>query len=236
MPKFEAKIVSIKDETPRVKTFKLAWPNIETFTFLPGQFMMLSVPGFVNAAGITVKRAYSIASAPADKGFLEFTITAKSPTGLSIKFHQLNVGDTVIAEGPAGHFMLKKPLHNVTFIAAGSGISSLRSMYRQLLLEGYAEPVTLLAGFKAPVDAIFKDELHHLAEKHKNFHVITSITADDASWTGLKGRVTAVIPKVFTDVATRDFYLCGPPEMVNDTLAVLTGLGVPRAQIFREAW
>ncbi|MBI4151191.1 hypothetical protein HY492_03625 [Candidatus Woesearchaeota archaeon] len=236
MPKFEAKIVSIQDETPRVKTFRVTWPGIETFTFLPGQFMMLSVPGFVNAAGITVKRAYSIASAPADKGFLDFTITAKSPVGLSSRCHQLKVGETVIAEGPAGHFGLKKPLHNLTFIAAGSGISSLRSMYRQLLLEGYAEPITVLSGFKTPADSIFKDELRHLAHHHKNFHVIMSITADDPSWVGLKGRVTAVIPKVFTDAIARHYYLCGPPEMVNDTITVLTGMGVPRAQIFREAW
>ena len=234
--KYQAKITNITQETPRVKTFRVTWPNIEHFSFVPGQFMQLSVPGFLNQAGITMKRSYSIASAPLDKGFVDFTITYKTPHGLSARTHALKEGDDIMLEGPAGVFSLKKSERAITFVAAGSGISSLRAMYRQLLLEGHQGEILLVFGFHAPEDCIFKQELDELQKQYANFKVIKSITVDNASWTGEKGRVTEVLPRVIKDAASRDYYLCGSPAMVDDTIKVLTTMGVPRHQIFREAW
>lgn len=236
MAKYEGKVVQTRQETPRVKTIRVSWPGIESLQFAPGQFFMLSIPGFVNKTGVTVKRAYSIASAPLDKDCVEFTITAKNPTGLSSKAHELKVGDTIILDGPAGHFGLKRPVAGIVFIAGGSGVSSLRAMYRQLLLEGHAGPITLLFGFHDPEDFIFKDELAELQKTHPNFTVIPTITTDDPGWTGKRGRVTELIPSLFSSAENSDFYLCGPPAMVEDTIKALTSIGVPRHRIFREVW
>jgi len=235
--KYQATVTEIRQETPRVKTFKVTWPGIENFSFIPGQFMQLSVPGFLNQAGITMKRSYSIASSPLDKGFVEFTITYKTPHGLSARTHALKVGDIVQVEGPAGVFNLKRPVRdNITFVASGSGISSLRAMFKQLLQEGHPGNIWVVFGFHAQEDFIFRQELEELQRKHPNFKVIPSITVDDPSWTGERGRVTAVLPKVITDAASRDYYLCGSAQMVEDTIKVLTEMGVPRHQIFREVW
>ena len=226
--KYDGKIIAIVDETPRVKTIRVSWQGIDQFTFLPGQFMMVSVPGFLNKGGFPLKRAYSIASAPSDKGFIEFTVTRKTPEGLSYRLHQCKVGDPIVCDGPAGHFKLIEPMQKVTFIAAGSGISSMRSMYRHMLHIGRHD-FTILFGFHAPEDFIFKHELEHL-------NVIPAITVEDASWKGKKGRVTELIPFVFPDAPSRQFYLCGSLMMVEDTIKVLTGLGVERKNIFREVW
>ncbi len=237
MVKYDAKVIEIRDETPRVRSFKVWWQGIEQFTFKPGQFMMLSVPGFLNPGGFPVKRAYSIANAPIEKGFLEFTVTAKNPNGLSAQLNKLKVGDMISCEGPAGMFGLKLPAKkNITFISSGSGISSLRCMYRQLLLEGFKEDIWLVAGFHAPTDYIYKDELMHLRVKHPHFHVIPAITTDDSNWDGERGRVTAILPKLFKDAPSREYYLCGSLQMVDDTIKVLTDMGVPRGQIHREIW
>lgn len=235
--KHEGTIVEIRDETPKVKTFKVHWPGIETLHFEPGQFFMVGIPHFVNDSGIMVRRAYSIANAPEDKGFVEFTITNKGTNGLSSEFHKAKVGDKVICDGPAGVFALKNPLrNNITFIAAGSGISSLRSMYRHIALNRYQGNMHLVFGFHAPEDYIFKDELFQMQRKMPTFNVIPSITTNDAAWTGKKGRVTEILPSLFGKVDDRDFYLCGSPQMVNDTIQVLLAMGAPRHNIYREVW
>lgn len=234
MQKYEGKVAEIKQETPNVKTFKVTFPGVDEFTFIAGQFFMISIPGFVNDSGVPRKRAYSIASAPLDKGYVEFTITAKSPKGLSTRMHQLKVGDTIELQGPAGNFLLKEG-ENMTFISGGSGISSLRAMYRQLLLSGYEKPVTLLAGFHSKEDYIYETELSDLEEEYPNFKVIPAMTTDP-EWEGARGRVTEVIPKVFKDAKSRTYFICGSPEMVEDTIKVLTEMGVPRHQINREVW
>jgi NAD(P)H-flavin reductase len=235
--KFQGTVTQVREETPRVKTLRVAWPGIEHFSFVPGQFMQLSIPGFLTKANVPLKRSYSLASSPLDKGYVEFTITAKHPHGLSARLLQAKVGETILCDGPAGFFNLKRPVRdNTTFIGGGSGISSLRAMYRQLLLEGHRGPLTVLTGFHAADDFIYKDELAALQRDHPQFTVIPSITSDDASWTGEKGRITLLLPKLLTDAPNRDFYLCGPPDMVDDTINVLTGMGVPRHQMFREVW
>jgi len=237
MQKFQGKVLDIKAETSRVKTVRITWPGIEHFTFIPGQFMQFGIPGVLNKAGGALKRSYSIANAPLDKGFVEFTVIPKTPDGLGAKVHELKPGDTVTIDGPAGFFALKRPVRdNTTFVAGGTGIASLRCMYRQLLLEGFKGPLWLLAGFHAPEDIVYREELAALQREHPNFKVIESITVEDPHWKGQRGRVTELIPKLFKDAPSRDWYLCGPPAMVEDTIKVLTELGVPRHQINREVW
>lgn len=235
--KYEAEVIDVKTETPRVKTLKVTWPGIETLHFVPGQFFMVSIPDFKNDKGIVIKRAYSIANAPEDKGFVEFTITAKHSGGLSERLCRAQVGDKLICEGPAGQFALKAPLrNNITFIAAGSGISSLRSMYRHIALNRYQGNMHLVFGFHAPEDYIYKDELFHMQRKMPTFNVVPAITVDDKDWMGKKGRVTKILPELFSKVDDRDFYICGSPEMVNDTIRVLLEMGALRHNIYREVW
>jgi NAD(P)H-flavin reductase len=132
---------------------------------------------------------------------------------------------------------MKRPVRdNITFVAAGTGIASLRCMYRQLLLEGHPGNMLLIFGFHAPEDFIYREELEALQKKHPNLKVVTAITTDDATWKGERGRVTEVIPRVIKDAPARDYYLCGSPQMVEDTIKVLLEMGVPRHQIFREVW
>lgn len=237
MNKFQGKVTQIREETPRVKTFRITWPGVEHFQFVPGQFMQIGIPGVLNKAGGPLKRSYSIANALLDKGYVEFTVIPKSPDGLGVKMHQLKVGDTVTLDGPAGFFALKRPVRdNITFVAGGTGLASLRCLYRQLLLEGFKGHITLLAGFHANEDVLYRDELVALQKQYPNFKVIESITTDDPHWKGERGRVTELIPRLFTDAPNRDWYLCGPPQMVEDTIKVLMGLNVPRHQINREVW
>lgn len=235
--KYEAEVIHVKKETPRVTTLKVTWPGIEQLQIIPGQFFMVSVPDHVNDSGIAVKRAYSIANAPEDKGFVEFTITAKHPGGLSERLCRCNVGEKIYCEGPAGQFALKAPVrNNITFIAAGSGIASLRSMYRHIALNRYQGNMHLVFGFHAPEDYIYKDELFQMQRKMPTFNVIPSITTDDPDWKGKKGRVTKILPELFGKVDDRDFYICGSPEMVNDTIRVLLEMGALRHNIYREVW
>ena len=57
-------LAEILPETPRVATFVVRLPEETEFTFVSGQFAMLSLPDFLNDKGRPVRRAYSIASSP----------------------------------------------------------------------------------------------------------------------------------------------------------------------------
>jgi phenol hydroxylase P5 protein len=234
LKKYEAKVEEIIDETPRVKTFRLTFDGIEDFTFEPGEYFLMSIPGFVNSSGIVVRKAYSIANSPTEKGRIDLTITAKSPIGLSTRSQGLAVGDVVILEGPAGKFRLSDNLGNrIGFISGGSGLSSLRSMIKSLLDSGFDGEVKLLQGCRLPEDQIYKQDLD--SWKSDKFSVVPSMS-QECEWDGLKGRVTEVVEDVFDDITTWQFYICGPPEMVKDTINKLVSLGVERGKIYREVW
>lgn len=111
-------LMDIIQETPRVCTFRLALPEKSPFSFQAGQFVMASIPGFLNTKGRPVRRAYSVASSPKDleKGFLELTITRVGeggffPTG-SMNASQETRYTLTVPMAPSFCEMRTKPLLN----------------------------------------------------------------------------------------------------------------------------
>ena len=93
----------------------------EMFEFKPGQFVMLSVPGFVTEKGVPIKRSYSIASAPEKKEYLEFTITRTGHGMFSDKICDSPVNTEVVVDGPFGKFHYNETDRTLYFIATGTG-------------------------------------------------------------------------------------------------------------------
>jgi len=105
--------------------FKFITSKPLDFTFQAGEFVMLGLEG-------TVKRAYSIASAPSDN-FLEF-YSIKVPNGeLTSKLQNIEIGDTIEIKGKTTGTLI---LNNVKFggtlwlLATGTGIAPFMSIIR----------------------------------------------------------------------------------------------------------
>jgi Na+-transporting NADH:ubiquinone oxidoreductase subunit F len=237
---FKAVITEIFVDTPRVKTFRLSYPDTVKFDFIPGQYVIISLDGFTTQGGMLVKRSYSIASSPLEKGYLDLCITIVHEMGMSGHMHRTKVGDQVIVLGPFGQFTLKEPISdNLTFISAGSGVAPMRGMVHYVYEKypNWDKNVWFFFGFRIPEDYIFQKELELLTKEKPNFHLIPSLsTVDPVPWEGDRGRIQTILHKYITNAKDRDYYLCGPPAMVSDTVAMLKSMGAEESRIYKEQW
>jgi NAD(P)H-flavin reductase len=244
----ETTLTQIIQETPRVRTFRLSVPKGHPFTFKAGQFVMASVPDFLNTKGRPVRRAYSIASSPLDleKGYLELTITRVGDGGFfSNRIHDCREGDRVLIDGPYGAFLLREKSgpqpSRFLFVGSGSGIAPLRGMIRTLLMEDRKVPIDLYYGFRHKNDFIYERELSEYADTLPDFRLVTSLSGKDHPelppvWKGRFGRITTLLPELVRGFSDEEIYMCGPPEMVRQTDAFFQSAGYPEGRIHKEQW
>ena len=231
------KIAGIRAYSENLKVFTLRLPDSHGFSFVPGQFVMVSLPGLVDANGRKIAKSYSIASSPSQTDILELCIVSYPAGALSPKLFKKGVGDEVIVTGPYGVFQLKQPVHPGTvFIAGGTGLAPLMSMLRSLYAEGYNEKLWLFYSIGEPGLFMFKDELIGFSNNN-GLRLIVSTSNSDSEWQWEKGRVTDMLPKHAAEISKdAQFYICGPPLMVTDTVKMLEQLGFKKENIHKEQW
>ena len=235
------KITGIHAYSENLKVFRLRIPEGDSFSFVPGQFVMVSLPGLADANGRKIAKAYSIASSPSQSEVLELCIVSYPAGALSPKLFQKNVGDEVIVTGPYGIFQLKRPVAPGTvFVAGGTGIAPLISMLRFLYKEGYNDKLWLFYSVSEPKLFLFREELLSY-EKNCNLQLIVSTSNHNHDWAWEKGRVTDTFPMHIEELGSipresRRFYVCGPPLMVTDTIKMLEQLGFRKENIRKEQW
>ena len=95
-------------------------------------------------------------------------------------------------------------------------------------------------------DSFYDDDMERLARDHRNFswHVALSDPAPGDAWDGETGFIHDLVYrrylKAHPDPAACEYYLCGPPLMVEAVRALLERLGVAGENImhddFGAAW
>src|SRR3989344_8586588 len=100
----------------QLSLFTITLPD-PAFSFIPGQFMMLSMSEDRGLA-----RAFSICSGPEKKNELEFCMKINYPSVLSEKLEQAHLKTKVYVKGPFGAFKLKPITQDIVLIAGGTGI------------------------------------------------------------------------------------------------------------------
>lgn len=98
-------------------------------------------------------------------------------------------GDAVAITGPVGKsFLLPDNAldYNYVFVATGTGIAPFRGMLIELFNQGYQRDVWLVFGVPYSTDIMYHDEFTSLAEKHPNFHYITSVSREQKNQRGGK--------------------------------------------------
>ncbi|MBI2141180.1 FAD-dependent oxidoreductase [Candidatus Woesearchaeota archaeon] len=237
------KIADIRAYSENLRVFRLTLPEGSGFSFVPGQFVMVSLPGFAAANGRKIAKSYSIASSPSETGILELCIALYPSGALSPKLFQKNVGDEVVVTGPYGVFQLKQSIQSGTvFMAGGTGLAPLMSMLRSLYAGGYNEKLWLFYSASEPKLFLFKEELLGY-QKNNNLQLIASTSRPDNTWEWEKGRVTDTFPSFLHQLQgdgvpseSRQFYICGPPLMVSDTVKMLEQIGFKKENIHKEQW
>jgi len=215
-----------------VRGFRLKLLEPSTLEFQAGQFVIINVP----KEGKIVKRAYSIASPPHERGILELCIQHVEGGIASTYFWKLKEGEEVSLSGPHGRFLLKEPFdYDPVFVATGTGVAPLRGMIKHLIHRNVTRDIWLLFGCRYEHTLLYESEFRSLANLRHNFHYIPTVSRPK-EWTGEVGYVQQLFEKRITNVADKEVYLCGWLEIVKKVCADLEGYGVPKDKLHYEEW
>lgn len=221
-------LVSIHDVTPRVKQFLLCADD-HTFDFEPGQHVSVE---FENKDGQRRYRPYSPVSRPGTDT-LALAVKRYAGGACSTWIHEQTIGATIPLTPPSGNLVLQDRDRDVMFLATGTGLTPMLSMLSEYLEVGQGH-ATLLFGERTQEDLMYRETLDRLSANHAQLTV--DYVLSDERWTGPNGHVQEHISTYVRDAAATDFYVCGVPEMVVETKAVLRDLGGSDEHVFTEGW
>jgi ferredoxin-NADP reductase len=216
------KILEIGDVTHNVKYFRVEKP--EGYAFEPGQATEVSInkPRWKDE-----KRPFTFTSLN-EQPYIEFTIKGyHHHDGVTHNLHQLNVGDELIVRDIWGTINYKSDGY---FIAGGAGITPFMAILRHLHKDRKLRTNQLFFANKTEKDIIYHDELFAMMGKNADF-----ILSGEQNSNYSSGRIDkAYLTKHVKDF-TKNFYVCGPDEMVAQITAILEELGAnPDTVVFER--
>ena len=230
-----ARVVSIRKETPRVKTIQFAvsnWPG-----HLSGQHADVRLTA---EDGYRAERSYSIASPPEVAG-LELTVEHLEDGEVSpFLTDQLQPDDTIQLRGPIGGYFVWSAFerrHPVLLIGGGSGVVPLMCMLRHRKLSGSTVPAALLYSSRTREDVIYHEELTALARSDPGFNLQMTLTRDSApGWPGRVGRIDLAAVEALLEGlgGVADSFVCGSNGFVEAASVLLIQAGQPRDAIRTE--
>ena len=213
-----ATVTGVKQETPRVKSFRLELPM--WMPHLPGQHydVRLTAPD-----GYRAQRSYSIASSPLDEGEIELTIDRLDDGEVSPYFHDVVVeGDQVEVRGPFASYFVWRGERPVLLAGGGSGVVPLMSMLRHRRRTMPDLEMRLLYSVRSADEVIYSDELGDDA-------LVTFSREPPEGWTGHTGRIDrSLIESAGLGPGTA--FVCGSNGFVEAASRLLLETGFePRA-------
>jgi stearoyl-CoA 9-desaturase NADPH oxidoreductase len=174
----------------------------------PGQYLRLGI----EVDGIHHWRAYSLTSDPGrPDGCISITPKLVASGRVSpFLCERVRPGTIVRLGGVEGTFVLPDPApERLLLITAGSGITPIMSMLRDLAARGALKDVVHVHSASTAEQVIFARELHDLDRCHRGYRLHEWIS-------GERGRVSAAqLDSLCPDWTERETFLCGPPGLLD---------------------
>lgn len=216
---YKCRVLRVYDLTDDVKLFLFRFedPDIaESWTFIPGQFVQLSIPCIGEVP-------ISICSSPMRRGFFELCI--KKAGRVTSKIFDLKPKDIVGVRGPYGNgFPIKEfEESDLLLIAAGIGMAPLRSVFMYALDNRWKfGNITVINSAKYGKTLLFRKELEAMRDvaEAENIRIIQTVTRDP-DWPGRVGRAQEHIRHANTDPEKAYVCICGPPQIYTDIFNTL---------------
>jgi ferredoxin-NADP reductase len=226
MPTWQAAtVVAIRDEAPRVKTFRLALAAPEPHLAGQHYVVRLTAPD-----GYTAQRSYSVASPPPVPGLappaggrsaIDLTVERLADGEVSGFLHDVvEVGDELEVRGPIGGWFVWRGDTPALLVGGGSGMVPLVSMLRLARATGRSHLVRLVVSVRTPDDLYYADELpgpevtvvHTRAAPPGGARPAGRLTLDDLAPLVLRGATAYVCGSArFADAASRLVVAAGVP-------------------------
>src|SRR3989344_4312135 len=186
---YDMRLLEVIQETTDVKIFRFEHPKDSDFRFYPGQFMMAS---FIGDPEIKYGRAYSIASSPENRKFLEFALDKVAK--FTEKMFALEPGAVMKFKGRYGKFYFSEEMKDdIVLIAGGTGITPLIGIMRYCADRKLGNKLKLIYSVKHPESIVYRREFENLKNKNRNFEHVVTITRPEPgeNWKGHTGRIDA---------------------------------------------
>ncbi len=222
-----AKIVKIENEAPGVNTYWLQFtdPQVQkAFSFQPGQFNLLTIPGYGEAA-------ISISSHPKNKEAIGHTIRLTGNVTNAID--RLGVGGTLGLRGPFGSCWPVEELkgRDIYIAAGGIGLPPLRpAIYHIIDNRADYGKVVLIYGARTPEDLQFTKEFDDWEKA--DIELMICVDSCDDTWTGLVGVVPMLFYNLRIDPKKGALMTCGPEIMIHFSAYEAIARRIPRKRIF----
>jgi len=227
MKPHQATLIDVVAEAPGVSTY---WLQInspkkrESFSFQPGQFNMLSIPGFGEAA-------ISISSDMADTEKIGHTIRMTGNVTNAIGC--LNIGDSVGVRGPYGSAwpITKSKGKDIYMAAGGIGLPPLRPVIYHIMQNrtDYGK-VVVLYGARSPQDLQFPEEYE--SWRAADIDVMVTVDRADERWEGTVGVVPMLFYHLRMDPRNSVAFTCGPEIMMRFVIYEALARRIPTENIY----
>ena len=211
-------------------TYEFVFAKPADFTFKAGQYLEWMLP-HNGADNRGIRRYFTIASAPSNDTIRLCVRFAPAMSSFKRALRNLKLGETIIASQLAGDFTLPKDATGkIACVAGGIGITPFMSHLEEMEHAGVTYDTTLFYCSNITTEIAYKDRFDELAKRLPLtvVHVLAKEQLDGYE-TGFL--TTDIIRRRAPDFLARDWYLSGPPSMVNSYKKLLRGLGVPGNRI-----
>ncbi|WP_426415233.1 2Fe-2S iron-sulfur cluster-binding protein [Aestuariirhabdus sp. LZHN29] len=204
-------VAGVRQLTPRVRAYELRRVGGEPLPAIAAG-AHLAVPVRL-PDGTASRRNYSISSNPQRLDAWEIAVQREGTDGGSAFVHeQLCLGARLNCEEPRNHFRLHDDARPAVLIAAGIGITAIKSM--ALALDHSARPLHLHYAGRAASQMAYRDRLQRQLGERLSLYV------GDA---GQRLDLAAVVAGAPVDAL---FYACGPQRLLEELQEVMAGQGI----------
>lgn len=203
--------------------------------FKAGQFAKV---GLVQEDGNIVSRPYSLVNPPSEKELEIIAVPVESGL-VSPKLQELQVGDELkVMTPPTGYLVLDEvpKSRDLWLIATGTGVGPFLSILATQQAWTDYENIVLVYGARWEQDLAYLPLIEQwLKDYPKRFKFVSVVSRETVS-SSLHGRIPTLLmsgeiqQKVGLALGVKDsqVMLCGNPNMINDSMNVLTGMGLSK--------
>ncbi|MFN2427219.1 MAG: ferredoxin reductase [Candidatus Binatia bacterium] len=202
----KAEVVGATGETGDVRTLLLR-PN----RLWPGHRAGQHVQVEVEIDGRRLRRTFSISSAPRPDGLVAVTVKRREGGKVSRWWNDdARVGDVITLSAPAGEFVLPSLLpRRVVMLSAGSGITPLMAMLRDLDARGHGCEVLFVHCAHSHAEVIFRSELEEIARRRPWLELRMHL----AQTSGRLGEES--LSRLAAEAADAPVFVCGPQGFMD---------------------
>ena len=210
-----------------VMTLKL--PTNERLQFLAGQYIE-----FLLKDG--KRRAFSIANAPHDDGFV--TLHIRHVVGGEFTGHvfgAMKEKEILRFQGPLGSFFLREDSDKpMILLAGGTGFAPVKAIVEHAIHAGITRPMHLYWGSRDQAGLYLPDLPRQWAAQHAQLRYVPVLS--DEGWEGRRGLVHRAVLEDHPDLSGFQVYACGAPAMIDAARADFTAAGLPADEFYADSF